>query len=63
MTYRELIDALKNLNSEQLEQEAMLHFTGPDEFIPVQFVGVACRVETSCDLSDEEIDHIVLGSE
>ena len=55
MTYRELIEGLKKLNSEQLGQDVTVHLIEVDEFIPVQYLGVA--VEDALD-----VGHIVLGS-
>ena len=55
MTYKELLEKLKNLNSEQLGQDVTVHLIEVDEFVPVQYLGVA--VEDVLDAG-----HIVLGS-
>ena len=55
MTYKELLEELKKLNSEQLGQDVTVHLIEADEFVPVQHLGVA--VEDVLDAG-----HIVLGS-
>tara|TARA_R100000664_G_C2739111_1_gene127896 strand:- start:95 stop:262 length:168 start_codon:yes stop_codon:yes gene_type:complete len=55
MTYKELLEELKNLNSEQLGQDVTLHLEVDDVFMPVQCLGVA--VEDVLDAG-----HIVLVS-
>ena len=55
MTYKELLEELKKLNSEQLGQDVTVHLIEVDEFIPVQHLGVAVE-----DVLDD--DCIVLGS-
>lgn len=56
MTYKELLEELKKLNSEQLGQDVTVHLIEVDEFIPVQCLGVAVFEDVL------DAGHIVLGS-
>ena len=57
MTYQDLLNELKTLKPEQLNQDVTVHLTEVDEFVPVYTVSVA----TNDDSSAEDIDYIVLG--
>jgi hypothetical protein len=55
MTYKELLEQLRELTPVQLEQNVSVHLLEIDEYIPVWAVGVAVEVQS---VLDE--DHIVL---
>jgi hypothetical protein len=57
MTYKELLEELKKLNSEQLNQRVAVHLINADDFVPVQYVG------TAAGLGIFYTDRIVLGSD
>jgi len=56
MTYQDLLNELKTLKPEQLNQTVTIHLTEIDEFMPVRAVSVS--VEDVCDVLDP--GHIVL---
>lgn len=64
MTYKELLEELKKLNSEQLGQDVTVHIIEVDEFISVQHLGIADdhRSEQQA-VWATPTDYIVLGAE
>ena len=58
MTYKELLEELRTVSREQLNQDVAVHLMSEDEYYPVQAVCVA--VENECDVLDE--GHLVLAA-
>ena len=58
MTYRELLEELKTVSAEQLDQQVAVHLIERDEYYPVQAVCVT--VEDECDVLDQ--GHLILAS-
>ena len=59
MTYKELLEKLKDLSVEQLNQNVTVHLTEVDEFVPVRGVWTIV-VDGECDVLDE--GHLILAS-
>jgi len=57
MTYKELLEELKKLDSGQLNQRVAVHLINANDFVPVQYVG------TAAGLGIFYTDRIVLGSD
>ena len=63
MTYKELLEELKKLNSEQLGQNVTVHLTEVDEFAPVYHLGIADEDHSEQPAAlATPTDYIVLGS-